>query len=57
MRLGMLDSLRYRFLLIVFIGAVLPLAIAGWWLADSAVRSAVRSFGAGPESRGHRVPP
>ena len=40
MRPGQSQSLRSRFLLIVLIGAVLPLAIAGWWLAHSAVRSA-----------------
>ena len=33
-------SLRGRFLLIILVGAVLPLAIAGAWLAQSAVRIA-----------------
>jgi two-component system sensor histidine kinase AtoS len=33
-------SLRQRFLLIVLGGAVLPLALVGWWLTRSAVRSA-----------------
>jgi signal transduction histidine kinase len=32
-------SLRTKFLLIVLLGAVLPLAIAGWWLTGTAVRS------------------
>jgi two-component system sensor histidine kinase AtoS len=32
-------SLRTKFLLIVLLGAVLPLAIVGWWLTGSAVRS------------------
>jgi signal transduction histidine kinase len=32
-------SLRAKFLLIVLLGAVLPLAIAGWWLTGTAARS------------------
>jgi signal transduction histidine kinase len=32
-------SLRTKFLLIVLLGAVLPLAVVGWWLTGSAVRS------------------
>lgn len=32
-------SLRAKFLLIVLLGAVLPLAIVGWWLTGTAVRS------------------
>ena len=32
-------SLRTKFLLILLVGAVLPLAIVGWWLTGSAVRS------------------
>ena len=32
-------SLRTKFVLIVLVGAVLPLAIVGWWLTGSAVRS------------------
>lgn len=32
-------SLRTRVLLIVLLGAVLPLAIVGWWLTGTAVRS------------------
>jgi len=32
-------SLRSKFLLIVLLGAVLPLAIVGWWLTGTAVRS------------------
>ncbi len=32
-------SLKTKFLLIVLLGAVLPLAVVGWWLSGSAVRS------------------
>ncbi|MGD0483126.1 MAG: ATP-binding protein [Gemmatimonadales bacterium] len=32
-------SLRAKFLLIVLLGAVLPLALVGWWLTGTAVRS------------------
>jgi two-component system sporulation sensor kinase C len=32
-------SLRAKFLLIVLLGAVLPLAIVGWWLTGTAVRA------------------
>ncbi len=32
-------SLRSKFLLIVVLGAVLPLAIVGWWLSGTAARS------------------
>lgn len=32
-------SLRTRFLLIVVLGAVLPLAVVGWWLTGTAARS------------------
>ena len=33
-------SLKRRFLLIVLFGAIAPLAVTGWWLTRSAVRSA-----------------
>jgi signal transduction histidine kinase len=32
-------SLRTKFLLILLVGAVLPLAVVGWWLTGTAVRS------------------
>jgi signal transduction histidine kinase len=32
-------SLRRRFLLVIVLGAVLPLALVGWWLTRTAVRS------------------
>ena len=35
-----LSSLRHRFLLVVLLGAIAPMAAAGWWLANASVRSA-----------------
>ena len=32
-------SLRQRFLLVVIAGAIIPLALVGWWLTQSALRS------------------
>lgn len=40
MRAWLRESLRRRFMALVIFGAILPMAVVGWWLTQSAVRSA-----------------
>jgi signal transduction histidine kinase len=50
MRILRVTSLRRRFLLVVIVGAVLPLALVGWWLTRTAVRSGASQLTAALDS-------
>ncbi len=49
-RVPRLRSLRHRFLLVILLGAVLPLALVGWWLTRTAMRSGAEQLTAALDS-------